>query len=61
MVRSAVREEGTSQILQDLVGSDEDFEFFPKNIGMPLMNFKQRSEKSECVIGKEQQKTSRKT
>ena len=44
MVRGTVREEGASQILQDLLGYDEDFEFFPKTIGMPLMNFKQRSE-----------------
>ena len=28
MVREAVREEDTSQILQDLVGYDEDFELF---------------------------------
>ena len=44
MVRDAVREEDTSQILQNLVGYDEDFEFFPKNFGMLLMNFKQRNE-----------------
>lgn len=43
MVQDAVREEGRSQILQDLVGYNE-FEFYPKSIGMPLMSFKQRSE-----------------
>ena len=44
MVTDAVREDGRSQILQDLVGYDEDFEFYPESIGMPLMSFKQRSE-----------------
>lgn len=44
MVQDTVREEGRSQILQSLVGYDEQFGFYPKSIGMALMGFKQRSE-----------------
>lgn len=49
IVWDAVREEGRSQILQDVVSYDENFEFYSKRIGMPSDEL-QAEERNNCNV-----------